>query len=81
MPIMDGFSVAIQMRNIEERMSLARTPIIALTANAVPETEEQSKRSGMDDYLTKPFTQAEIYARVSYWLDNKKRQETSNPSQ
>ena len=65
------------MRKIEKSLSLPRTPIVALTANAVPETEQQSKRSGMDDYLTKPFTQAEIYARVTHWLDkNKKTRKT-----
>ena len=71
MPMMDGFAVAIQMRKIETQRSLARTPIIALTANAVPETEQQSKRSGMDDYMTKPFTQAEIYGRVAKWVGKK----------
>lgn len=79
MPMMDGFAVAIQMRKIEKSLSLPRTPIVALTANAVPETEQQSKRSGMDDYLTKPFTQAEIYARVTHWLDKNKNPVRKTP--
>jgi len=70
MPGMDGFEVASQIRKYEEIDDKERTPILALTANAVPETKAKSKKSGMDDYMTKPFTRIEISEKVSYWLNN-----------
>lgn len=68
MPLMDGFAVAMQIRRIEAEKSLTSVPIVALTANAVPETELQAKRSGMDDYMTKPFTKYELLSKVNKWL-------------
>ena len=69
MPEIDGFEVAIEIRKYEESMNKTKTPILALTANAVPETKTKSKLSGMDDYMTKPFTRVQITEKVNYWLN------------
>ncbi len=53
MPVMDGYQAAREIRARETRAN--RTPIIALTADAMKGTEQLCRESGMDDYLTKPI--------------------------
>jgi CheY-like chemotaxis protein len=48
--------------------SLRRLPIIALTANAVEGDREQCLAAGMDDYLSKPFTQTQLSTLLKRWL-------------
>ncbi|WP_322405860.1 PAS domain-containing protein [Idiomarina sp. PL1-037] len=59
MPHMDGMEATRTLRN----MHIHQPYVIALTADAYPETRTQALRSGMDDYVTKPFVKADI-ARV-----------------
>lgn len=55
MPIMDGLEATQLIRAQEQRLQVARTPIIALTANAMLSDREQCLQAGMDDFLAKPF--------------------------
>ncbi|WP_338166453.1 response regulator [Vibrio sp. 10N] len=59
MPVMDGFEATEMIRATEQRLELARTPIIALTASVVDDDIQKCFDSGMDDYVPKPF-KAEI---------------------
>ena len=59
MPEMDGYTATEQIR-IQERAGDRRVPIVALTANAMVGDRERCLQVGMDDYLAKPFTQAEL---------------------
>ncbi len=52
MPVMDGLEAT---RLIRERETGPRTPIIALTANAMKQQIEECKANGMDDVLPKPI--------------------------
>jgi CheY-like chemotaxis protein len=53
MPVMDGYTATRQIRDLERgRM---RTPIVALTANAMTGQLERCLQSGMDGLLTKPL--------------------------
>lgn len=68
MPIMDGFAATRTIRADELRLGLARTPIIALTANALTGDREHCLRQGMDDYLSKPIELRQLRALVAKWL-------------
>jgi HPt (histidine-containing phosphotransfer) domain-containing protein len=54
MPVMDGLEATQRIRELETA-SQRRTPIVALTANAMMGTLERCLEAGMDDYLTKPL--------------------------
>jgi len=53
MPVMDGIEATRRIRELE--IGHRRTPIVALTANAMMGTLERCLEAGMDDYLTKPL--------------------------
>ncbi len=55
MPVMDGLTATAEIRRREQVRQCAPTPIYALTANAMPEHAEASRRAGADDHLTKPI--------------------------
>ncbi len=56
MPVMDGITAARRIRELEAAApDRKRTPIVALTANAMKGDRELCEAAGMDDYLTKPL--------------------------
>ncbi|MFG0306050.1 MAG: response regulator [Phycisphaerales bacterium JB040] len=55
MPVMDGLTATGRIRSLERETGRSRTPIIALTANAVQGDRDRCLSAGMDDYLTKPI--------------------------
>jgi signal transduction histidine kinase/ActR/RegA family two-component response regulator len=54
MPVMDGLAATRAIREIERSTGRARTPIISLTANAMPEDIRRSLDAGCDTHLAKP---------------------------
>jgi len=62
MPVMDGFEAVRRMREHEGEQGLRRTPVVALTANALDGDREHSLAAGMDDHLAKPFKDEELRA-------------------
>lgn len=69
MPEMDGFEATKTIRDWETSEGLPRTPILAMTAHAMPGDRERCLESGMDDYISKPISLAVLAATLSRWID------------
>jgi len=67
MPGMDGFEATRQIR-AEEAGTGRHLPIIALTANAMPEDRNACLAAGMDDFVSKPFTRVALRQATERWL-------------
>jgi CheY-like chemotaxis protein/anti-sigma regulatory factor (Ser/Thr protein kinase) len=65
MPGSDGIEAARRIRAAEAEQSLAHTPIIALTANALEEEREACRLAGMDGFLTKPLDRERLKAALA----------------
>jgi two-component system sensor histidine kinase/response regulator len=68
MPVMDGLTATGEIRRREQTSGAARVPIIALTANAMEGDRERCLGAGMDDFLSKPFTQQQLATLLRRWL-------------
>jgi two-component system, sensor histidine kinase len=68
MPVMDGYTATLHIRDRERRQRLPRMPIIALTADAYEEDAERAMEVGMDGRLTKPYTREQLREVLSTWL-------------
>jgi CheY-like chemotaxis protein len=68
MPVMDGFAATRLIREFEAKTGRPRTPIIALTANALTGDREHCLQHGMDDYLSKPIELRQLGVLVAKWL-------------
>jgi PAS domain S-box-containing protein len=65
MPVMDGLEAT---RQIRADKALAGIHIIAMTANARAEDKRQCITAGMDDFLSKPLSPAQLYTTLNKWL-------------
>jgi PAS domain S-box-containing protein len=70
MPDMDGPEAAENMRRWEQEQGLEKTPIVALTANAMAEHRALCMAAGMDDYMTKPLNRGKLVAQLNAWNKN-----------
>ena len=66
MPEMDGFSATRAIRD-GERHTGWHVPIVALTAHAIDGDRERCLAVGMDDYMSKPFTQRQLGNMIQRW--------------
>ena len=71
MPVMDGYEATGRIRQMEKEAAISRIPIIALTAHAMKGDREHCLAVGMDDHLTKPFTEKQLYFILEKWLGGK----------
>lgn len=67
MPVMDGFDATLAIRQLPGGRG-ARLPIIALTANTMPGDEQRCLSVGMNAFLAKPYTLAELRCTLARWL-------------
>ncbi|MBD3336799.1 MAG: response regulator [Candidatus Eisenbacteria bacterium] len=61
MPELGGREATQAIRELERREGLPRTPIIALSANAMKDTRPWCLEAGMDDYIAKPIRPEDLY--------------------
>jgi signal transduction histidine kinase/CheY-like chemotaxis protein len=66
MPVMDGYEATAAIRRLPD--ARAALPIIALTANAMQGDEQRCLAAGMNAFLSKPFTLAQLRALLLRWL-------------
>ena len=68
MPVMNGLEATRRIRQHEAVESLPRTPIIAMTANAMPADREECLSSGMNDFIAKPFRADDMLSTIQHHL-------------
>ena len=83
MPAMDGYELARRIRAEEDGGQgdggQQHTPIVAMTANALSGEMERCLAAGMDDYLAKPVTLAQLSRVLARWLDPRTVPELRTP--
>jgi two-component system cell cycle response regulator DivK len=65
LPRLDGWEAT---RRLKTDTSLARIPVVVLTANAMRGDEERARACGCDDFLTKPIDEAILFETVARHL-------------
>ncbi|MDO8377605.1 ATP-binding protein [Phenylobacterium sp.] len=69
MPVMDGPTATRKIRDEEARLGRPRTPIVALTANAMAHQVAEYIGAGMDDFVPKPLEAALLFAALERTLE------------
>jgi signal transduction histidine kinase/CheY-like chemotaxis protein len=72
MPNMNGIEATKHIRKTEIDKSLKHTPIVAVTANAMTEDKQRFIDAGMDDYISKPYSEKDIRNVLGKYLTDKK---------
>jgi CheY-like chemotaxis protein/HPt (histidine-containing phosphotransfer) domain-containing protein len=85
MPVMDGFDAAKAIRKLEatrrpDGERAPHVPIVALTAHALAEIRQKCLRSGMDDFLVKPFDELQIADMLRRWIPTHERASREKPA-
>jgi CheY-like chemotaxis protein len=65
MPVMDGLAATRRMR---ATASLARLPIVAMTANAMEVDRQRCLEAGMNDVVVKPIDPEELWSALLRWM-------------
>ena len=67
MPLMDGYQATRELRRRELQTGQKRTPVIAVTANALGSAKQAAVAAGMDDHLNKPYVLEELKTLMRRW--------------
>ena len=67
MPEMDGFEATQKIRAIAAE-KYSKVPIVAVTANALPEDKERCFECGMDDFISKPLKPNDLADSLGKWV-------------
>ena len=65
MPVMDGYEATKRIRKFE-KVTERNIPILAVTANALPEQLEKCKDAGMNDHITKPIDEKILLEKIAF---------------
>jgi len=71
MPVMDGLTATIMIREWEKKFQLTPVPIIALTAHALAEEAQKSLAAGCSEHLTKPIRKMTLLTHIQKWIPNR----------
>jgi len=77
MPVLDGFAV---IRKIRENPSLARLPVLAITAYAMRGDRESVMNAGFDGYLSKPINSSDVSNEIERLLQRPEDRPGASPS-
>ncbi|WP_345817290.1 amino acid permease (plasmid) [Paraburkholderia sp. PREW-6R] len=69
MPRMDGLQASAAIRTRERQLGARAVPIVAVTADLTSANVAQCKAVGMNEVMAKPFTFADLSARVEMYID------------
>jgi CheY-like chemotaxis protein len=70
---MDGITATRRIREIERERGAQPTPIIMLSANALPEHVEASRSAGADRHLAKPVSPPQLFAALQAAIEGQRR--------
>ncbi|ABK45446.1 Hpt sensor hybrid histidine kinase [Magnetococcus marinus MC-1] len=68
MPIMDGYTATRTIRDLERQQGRRATPIIAVTAHALASHRNKAIATGMNDFLSKPFSTTKLIKLLATYL-------------
>jgi two-component system, sensor histidine kinase len=80
MPVMDGHAATREIRAREAAEGRARTPVIGVTANAMPHHVQDCLDAGMDAHVSKPIRPAELLAALCAALEAQDDAGRSSPA-
>jgi signal transduction histidine kinase/CheY-like chemotaxis protein/HPt (histidine-containing phosphotransfer) domain-containing protein len=80
MPTLDGYQLVQRLRAAEAAGRRSRTPVIAVTANALKGEEQRCLAVGMDAYITKPISMEKLRLTLERWLPIRERGEGGQPA-
>ena len=66
MPVMDGLTATRRIRGLP-LLAASTTPIVAMTANVLPDQIAKCVKAGMDGHLGKPMNPAELLGAIARW--------------
>ena len=75
MPVMDGYDAIRTIRNLEKEEARSAIPIVAMTANALPEDRGKCIEAGANDYVAKPLRKKQILHAVDTWISVSRKSE------
>lgn len=70
MPVMDGLEATRRLRALGRAEGRPRTPVVAVTANAMPHHVQECLAAGMDGHVAKPVRPAELFAAIEQARDS-----------
>jgi two-component system, cell cycle response regulator DivK len=71
LPVVNGWDAT---RTIRSNPALAATPVIALTAHALPTDRDKALQAGCDDYQSKPIEFAELLQKIEQLIERRVKQ-------
>jgi signal transduction histidine kinase/ActR/RegA family two-component response regulator len=67
MPVMDGITATQRIRALDH--PARAIPIVAMTANVLPQQVTKFREAGMNDHIGKPFKREELLETIARWSD------------